>query len=132
LFSFPRIGTISAATIISEVKDIKRWPNKKKLKKALGVYSISKQSGNSLSVGRLGNEGSRYGRRVLFQVVFGYLGNRASENDFRDYYLRQTQISGKPKLKAIVSTMGKLVEIIYHCLIKGELYEYRGIYRVPK
>jgi transposase len=132
LFSFPRIGTISAATIISEVKDIKRWPNKKKLKKALGVYSISKQSGNSLGVGRLGNEGSRHGRRVLFQVVFGYLINNASENDFRDYYLRQTQISGKPKLKAIVSTMGKLVEIIYHCLTRGELYEYQGIYRVPK
>ena len=129
LLSFPRIGTISAATIISEIKDIKRWPDKKKLKKALGVYSITKQSGSSLGVGRLGNEGSRHSRRVLFQVVFGYLDSRSSDNDFRDYYLRQIQVSGKPKLKAIVSTMGKLVEIIYHCLTRGELYKYQGIYR---
>jgi hypothetical protein len=96
------------------------------------VYSVSKQSGESVSVGKLGTEGSRHGRRVLFQVVFGFACRNASKNDFKDYYLRQIQDAGKPKMKAIVSTMGKLVEIIYHCLTKGEVYEYQGIYRVPK
>jgi hypothetical protein len=34
---------VIAATIIGVMEDINRWPDKKKLKKALGVYSIVKQ-----------------------------------------------------------------------------------------
>ena len=36
---------------------------------------------------------------------------------------------GKPKLKAVAATMGKLAEIIYHCLNTGEFYSYQGKYR---
>ena len=36
---------------------------------------------------------------------------------------------GKPKMKALVSTMGKLAEIIYHCLKTGEQYKYQGKYK---
>ncbi|MBA7628044.1 hypothetical protein ES703_35514 [subsurface metagenome] len=39
---------------------------------------------------------------------------------------------GKVRIKALVSTMGKLAEIIYHCLRSGEPYEYQGIYRRNK
>jgi hypothetical protein len=53
---------------------------------------------------------------------------RAADNDFRDYYLRQLARS-KPKLKAMVSTMGKLAELIYYCLSNGKYYEYQGKYR---
>jgi len=33
-------------------------------------------------------------------------------------------------MKALVSTMGKLAEIIYHCLEAGELYQYQKKYRM--
>ena len=49
-------------------------------------------------------------------------------NDFKDYYLRQVP-RGKPRLKAVVSTMGKLAEIIYHCLSTREFYQYQDKYR---
>lgn len=32
-------------------------------------------------------------------------------------------------MKALVSTMGKLAEIIYHCLKNNEPYKYTGIYK---
>jgi len=32
-------------------------------------------------------------------------------------------------MKALVSTMGKLAEIIYHCLKAGEPYQYQGKYK---
>jgi hypothetical protein len=32
-------------------------------------------------------------------------------------------------MKALVSTMGKLAEIIYHCLQTGETYVYQGVYK---
>ncbi|MFC1983991.1 transposase [Chloroflexota bacterium] len=128
LLSFPFLGEIAAATIIAVIKDIERWPDKKKFKKALGVYSSLTQSGGSSGHGRQGKEGSRHGRRVLFQVCFGCIRTNAHDNDFRDYYLRQVA-RGKPKIKALVSTMGKLAEIIYHCLKAGEPYHYQGIHR---
>jgi len=125
LLSFPSLGEIAAATIIGIIKDIERWSDKKKFKKALGVYSSLTQSGSSSGRTRQGREGSRHGRRVLFQVCFGCIRTNAHDNDFKDYYLRQVA-RGKPRMKALVSTMGKLAEIIYHCLKAGEPYQYQG------
>ena len=131
LLSFPFLGEIAAATIIGIIKDIDRWPDKKKFKKALGVYSSLSQSGTSLGRTRQGKEGSRHGCRVLFQVCLGCIRTKAPGNDFKDYYLRQVA-GGKPRIKALVSTMGKLAEIIYHCLKAGELYQYQSKYKATR
>ena len=131
LLSFPYLGEIAAATIIAIIKEIERWPDKKKFKKALGVYSSLTQSGTGSSRTRQGKEGSRHGRRVLFQVCLGCVKTNTSDNDFKDYYLRQV-VRGKPRIKALVSTMGKLAEIIYHCLKAGEPYQYQDKYKVMR
>ena len=128
LLSFPFLGEIAAATIIGVVKDIANWPNKNKLKKAMGVYGNISQSGSGTSKPRQGREGNRHARRVLFQICFGCIRTNVQDNDFRDYYLRQVA-RGKPKLKALVSTMGKLAEIIYHCLKVKEPYIYQAKYK---
>ncbi len=129
LLSFPYLGEIAAGTIIGIIKDIDRWPDKKKFKKALGVYSSLTQSGAHPSRTKQGKEGNRRGRRVLFQVCLGCITSKAPDNDFKDYYLSQVA-GGKPRMKALVSTMGKLAEIIYHCLEAGELYQYQKKYRM--
>ena len=131
LLSFPYLGEIIAATIIGIIKDIEKWPDKKKFKKALGVYGTLLQSGTSCRT-RQGKEGSRHGRRALFQACWGCIRTNAHDNDFRDYYLRQIARGKKVRIKALVSTMGKLAEIIYHCLKVREPYEYRGIYQLNK
>ena len=131
LLSFPYLGEIAAATIIAIIKNIERWPNKKKFKKALGVYSSLTQSGTGSSRTRQGKEGSRHGRRVLFQVCFGCARTNNSDNDFKEYYLRQVA-RGKPRIKALVSTMGKLAEIIYHCLKAGEPCQYQDKYKATR
>ena len=128
LLSFPRLGTIAAATIIGTVGDIKQWPSDKKLKKALGTYSSFQESGKSLSVRKQGRGGNRLCKSALYQVVMLCLPGNAPENDFRDYYRRKVS-RGKRKISAIVSTMGKLTEIIYHCLKTGEPYYYKGVYK---
>ena len=61
-------------------------------------------------------------------MCFGCARTRARESDFKDYYLAQVA-RGKPRLKALVNTAGKLAEIIYHCLKAGELYQYQGKYK---
>ena len=56
-FSFPFLGEIAAATIIGIIKNIERCPDKKKFKKALGVYSNLTQSGGSPGRTRQGRVG---------------------------------------------------------------------------
>ena len=128
LLSFPHIAEITAAIIIGITKDIDRWPDKKKFKKAFGVYGKLSQSGGAPGRTRQGREGSRHGRSALFQICFGCARTNAPDNDFRDYYRRQVA-HGKLRIKALVSTMGKLAEIIYHCLKTGEQYKYQGKYK---
>jgi len=85
------------------------------------------QSGADPGRTRRGKEGSKHGRRVLFQVCLRCIITNVHDNDFRDYYLRQVA-RGKKRIKALVSTTGRLAEIIYHCLEAGEPYQYKGKY----
>lgn len=128
LLSFPFIGDVIAATLISVIKDINRWPDKKKLRKALGVYNSLTQSGLNTGRSRRGTEGNKHGRRALFHACFGCIRTYAPDNDFKDYYLRQVA-RGKPRMKALVSTMGKLAEIIFYCLKAQKPYRYQGKYK---
>ena len=128
LLSFPCFGTVAAATIIGMIGDIERWASDKKLKKALGLYGTFQESGKSLSLRKPGRGGNRLCKTALYQVVMRCLTDKAPENDFKDYYRRKVS-RGKSKISAIVSTMGKLTEIMYHCLKTGEPYCYKGIYK---
>jgi transposase len=128
LLSFPCFGVSAAATIIGIIGDMERWANDKKLKKALGVYSSFRASGKMLSVQKQGKSGNRLGKSTLYQVTMRCLPNTAPENDFRDYYQRRV-LKGKRKISAIIATMGKMVELIYHCLKTGEPYRYQCIYK---
>jgi transposase len=129
LFSFPYIGEVISATLIGIIKDINHWPSKNKLKKALGVYGREYISGAGQTIKRPGKGGSRDGKRVLFQACFSCIRKSAPPNDFKDYYEKQRS-HGKIFVKAISSTTGKMVEIIYHCLKLGEKYQYQGKYRL--
>ena len=128
LCSFPYIGEIIAATLIGIIKDINYWPNKKKLKKALGVYGREYISSRDTHIRRSEKGGYREGKTALFRACLGCLHKDLKPNDFRDYYEKQLS-HGKMPRKAIASTCGKMVEIIYHCLKSGEKYEYLGKYK---
>jgi hypothetical protein len=128
LLSFPGFGHITAATMIGAISDINRWSSDKKLKKAFNLYTVFQNSGKSKKIQAKGKQGSRMEKAVLFQTVLRCIKQGAPENDFRDYYLHKVE-KGKPKMSAIVATMGKLTEIMYHCLKTDESYSYQGIYR---
>lgn len=128
LCSFPYVGPAAAAVIIATIQDVARYPTKKHFRKALGVYSTARQSGDSAPVGAMGREGSKDGRRVLFQAVLGLVTEKAPPSDFRDAYRRLVAKGKKPK-RALVAVAGKLAEVIYHCLKEGEPYAYLGTWR---
>jgi transposase len=131
LMSFPGVKEKSAAIIISTVKDINNWPTKNKFKKGLGVYGTIRETGEKHVNFRRGLSGDRMCRQGLYMVCFTAIRLK-SNNDFHDFYERQVR-KGKPRRKALVATMGKLAEIMYHCLKFNEPYKYQSLYHVkPK
>lgn len=128
LLSFPGIGGVISATLIGIIKDINYWPDKRNLKKMLGVYGREYISGASPQKRRPGKGGNRIGKKVLFQACKACLRKNVAPNDFRDYYERQLKHNKVP-FKAIASTCGKMAEIVYHCLKTGEKYQYLGKYQ---
>jgi transposase len=131
LMSFPGVKEKSAAIIISTVKDINNWPTKNKFKKGLGVYGTIRETGEKHVNFRRGLSGDRMCRQGLYMVCYTAIRLK-SNNDFHDFYERQVR-KGKPRRKALVATMGKLAEIMYHCLKFNEPYKYQSLYHVkPK
>jgi transposase len=131
LMSFPGIKEKSAAIIISTVKDINNWPTKKKFKKGLGVYGTIRETGEKHTKFKRGLSGDRMCRQCLFMACFSAVRSK-SNNDFKDFYEAQVR-KGKPRIKALVATMGKLAEIMYHCLKFNEPYQYQSLYSMkPK
>lgn len=129
LRSFPGVGIITSATIIGTVGDVAKWPSEKQMKKAFGVYPVSRQSGISVSRNVQGTSGDRGCKAALYRSVLRCIVTRGPDNDFRDYYLKK-KARGKSPMSSIVSTMGKMIEIMYYCLKSGKQYEYQGIYKL--
>ncbi len=127
LLSFPCVGAVCAATIIGATRDIHSWPNKKKFKKAMGVYGTVRQTGSRPSLYRTGRAGNALCKQALFMANLAGLRYQ-DQSDFRDYYLVQLR-KGRKKMQALVRSMSKMAEIMYHCLRDGEAYVYRGTYR---
>jgi transposase len=124
LMSFPGVKEKSAAIIISTVKDINNWPTKKKFKKGLGVYGTVRETGENHIKFKRGLSGDRMCRQGLFMACFTAVRLK-NNNDFKDFYEGQVR-KGKPRIKALVATMGKLAEIMYHCLKFNEPYQYQS------
>jgi len=124
LMSFPGVKEKSAAIIISTVKNINNWQNKKKFKKGLGVYGTVRETGENHTKFKRGLSGDRMCRQCLFMACFTAIRLK-DNNDFKDFYEGQVRKS-KPRIKALVATMGKLAEIMYHCLKFNEPYQYQS------
>lgn len=131
LMSFPGVKEKSAAIIISTVKDINNWPTKKQFRKGLGIYGTLRETGKKQVKFRRGLSGDRLCRLTLFLICFTIIRLK-NKNDFKDFYERQIK-KGKPRIKALVATMGKLAEIMYHCLKFNEPYQYQSLRKMkPK
>ncbi len=111
LTTIPGIGYFSALLIYSEVSDIKRFPNSKKLYSYAGLVPSVRQSGNKVITGKITKEGNRLLRWVLVQCAFVAVRN---DEKFKNFYERIKQRKGSQK--AIIATARKLLTVIYAVL----------------
>jgi len=120
LESIPGISAQLARGILSEIGDVKRFNNKRKLVAFAGYDPKLLQSGTCMyRTSKLIKRGSPYLRYALHIAAFANI-NR--QNIFSNYYQKKRE-EGKHFIQAMVATARKILEIIFTLLWKEEKFQ---------
>ena len=119
LLSIPGIGELTAATILSEIGQIDRFPSEKQLVAFAGLDPSVFQSGKfKSSNNRISKRGSSYLRKALYQATIGAISKRKNgpaNPVLYEFYTKKKSEGKSPKV-AIIATSNKLLRIIYGIL----------------
>jgi transposase len=115
LRTIPGVGTKIAATLISEIGEIKQFSHPKKLVAYAGIDPRIYQSGKfTATINRITKRGSTKLRQALYTAVqCGLINNRNTK--LREFYDKKRS-EGKPHKVAIIACANKLLHWIYAIL----------------
>jgi len=123
LTSMKGIRYYSAMVIISEIGDIRRFLNPKKLCNYAGLAPRTMQSGNHTYHGRILRECNQNLKWILNQCVHSHI-RFCKDSRITSLYYRVTMKKGKNK--ATVAASRKMLTCIWHMLMKGEEFKPLG------
>jgi transposase len=116
--SVPGVGKRSAAAIVAEIGNVKRFADCKKIASWCGLAPSVYQSAGTFITGSITKMGSKWLRRVMVEVAHSAVMVRDSK--LRLFYLRVKDRKGAKT--AIVAVARKMLSIIWHLLVNGEVY----------
>jgi len=119
LRTFPGIGGISGAALLSEIGDIERFGKESNLSAYCGVSPVIWQSG----IGRIRTKRrKRYSRRLKGILYFISLSQIRINPESRAYYERKIK-EGKTHWQAMNALSRQLIKIIYYILKNKKPYQ---------
>lgn len=122
LRTIPGVGPITAVSFVSEVGDIRRFSDSKKLVAYTGLDSRVHKSGTSINgKGYISKRGNKILRTRLFNACSVAV---LHDNIFRDFFQKKKG-EGKPYKVALVATMNKMAHVIYAVWKSGRPFEDR-------
>ena len=111
LMSVPGISYFSALTILSEIGDVKRFPNAKHLASYAGLNPSVRESADKVHRGHISRQGSSWLRWIMVECAqVAVRRSRALK------YFHQKIRNKKGYNIATVATARKMIEVIYHVL----------------
>lgn len=116
LITIPGIDVYSAALIVAEIGDIRRFPTYKQLCSYAGIVPSLYRSGGTVRYGRITKQGSKWLRWILAQAVNHVIRRPGKLHDF---YVRMVR-RGKGKNTARVAVARKLLRVIWCMLTRRE------------
>ncbi len=116
LLSIPGLGPVSAASILAEIGDIRRFPNKEVFIGYCGLYPIAWESGNT----KLRFGMTRKGNRTLKLSLLLASGSARQCNPFLRHFYTRLRERGKSAKAAGGAVARKLAEIVWVTLTRNE------------
>jgi len=126
LVSIPGIGPLTAALMISELGDIRRFSTSNQLNAYVGIDIRTHQSGTMRKKDRINKRGNARARKILFFTIRNMLKTQnTAPNHIVDYYykLKKQPYSKRDKV-AVIACMNKLLKVTHYLVNKNELYDY--------
>lgn len=120
LLSFPGVAMVTAATVIAEVGDFRRFTHAKAIGRFAGLNPRVYASGGKQRIGHIAKTGSPHLRWILQQAAWTAI--RTDEN-VRRVFLRIAKRSGRKA--AAVAVARKLLTWMWCAVKKGEPYRTR-------
>jgi transposase len=135
LTSMVGIDVVTAASILSCIGDIKKFPTSAKLARYSGIAPISYSSGKT-DLQFANQRGNRELNSILYNLavrISATVGctNKAVNPFFYEYYHRKMS-EGKTKRQSIKCVQRRLVNIIWTMLTNGEEYVNPPMFDIPK
>jgi len=115
LTTIPGVGYYIALLIVSEIGDVRRFPDSEKLCSYAGLVPTVKRSGGSTRHGGITKEGSKWLRWALTQAVHVHI---RSETNLTRFYRRLAET--KPGQVAVMATARKMLKVVYWMLRNDE------------
>jgi transposase len=116
--SVPGVGKRSAAAILAEIGDAKRFSNCKQIASWTGLTPSLHQSAGVCILGSITKQGNKWLRWNLVEVAHAAV--RVRDSKFRALFLRVRAKKGNKT--AYVAVARKMLTVIWHLLVNGEKY----------
>jgi transposase len=117
--SIPGIGPVTAAAIIGELGDLKRFPNVSSVIAYAGLDPKVSESGMTSKQRAISKRGSKYLRTTIWQAAVRSLIHNPDLKAFYD----KKRSEGKPKQVALGAVANKLTRMIYGIMRSGNEYQ---------
>jgi transposase len=120
LVSFPGVALVTAATVVAEVGDFRRFTHPKAIGRYAGLNPRVYASGGKQRIGQIAKTGSPDLRWILQQAAWTAI---RTDEGVRRIFLRIAKRSGRKA--AAVAVARKLLTWMWSAVTKGELYRTR-------
>lgn len=122
LLAIPGIGEKTAAGIVTEIGDIRRFSSPKEIQKLAGLALVSNSSGKHQGETKISRRGRKRLRYWLYMAAMHCIVYSNECKELYNYYLTRPQNPLKKK-QAQIAVSCKLLRIMYAILAKGVLYD---------
>lgn len=123
LKTIPGIDSITAITIMSEIGDIKRFPNERKLHSYAGLVPIVRSSGGNTTHGHISKEGSSFLRYIMTQTA---QHQRILKRQVGlKWFFDRMVLNNKNTQTAVMATARKLLTVVFKVLTEQRSFEER-------
>jgi transposase len=118
--TIPGVGVVLAATILSEIGDVHRFPDSKQLCAYAGLVPKVQSSGKTLHIGKLAKGGRHLLRGALWMATLSLVRR---DKHFKELY--DGLCCRRPKKVALVACSRKLLAVMWQMLRSGQPFRHQ-------
>lgn len=122
LMKIPGIGLITAAGMISEIGDIRRFDDPRQIQKLAGLAIVVNESGKHKGQSEISRRGRNRLRKILFQAALVLVRSNKEFKSIHDYFTTREKNPLKKK-QSLMAVAAKLIRVCFGMVKNGTPYD---------